>query len=82
MSEEIQRVLGFDWLLLFAQGHIHPSTISLALRLLLTMLTHPVAMQRFREGSHCGGWLTEAESVLQNRIGMVLGTYVSVVKSM
>ena len=73
MVEEIQRVLGYDWLLLFMQAGLHPSTVILAMRMLVLMLALPAAMTRFREGTCGGGWLDETECVLQNRIGMVLG---------
>ena len=73
MVEELQRVLGFDWLTLFMQSGLHPSTVVLSMRILVVMLAWPAAMSRFREGLCGGGWLSETECVLQNRIGMVLG---------
>ena len=71
--DEILRILGFDWLLLFLQGHIHRLTVVLAMRTLLLMLGSPPVLARFREGSTSGGWLDETQSVLENRIGIALG---------
>uniref|UniRef100_A0A8C4PW64 WD repeat and FYVE domain containing 3 n=1 Tax=Eptatretus burgeri TaxID=7764 RepID=A0A8C4PW64_EPTBU len=71
--EELSKVLGLDWLLLFLQGHLHPSTVTLALRILLVTLSHPTILQRFREGSFGGGWLDHTVPVHTNRIGSVLG---------
>ncbi|KAK2192062.1 hypothetical protein NP493_40g10014 [Ridgeia piscesae] len=71
--DEVLRILGFDWLLLFLQGHLHRSTVVLAMRTLLLMLGSPSVLARFREGSTCGGWLDETQSVLENRIGIALG---------
>ncbi|KAK7508020.1 hypothetical protein BaRGS_00000985, partial [Batillaria attramentaria] len=71
--EELQRVLGFDWLLLFLQGHLHPSTIRLALHILVTMLRNPNNAQHFREGTHRGGWLADTENVLKNQMAVMLG---------
>jgi hypothetical protein len=75
--EEFQRVLGYDWLLLFIQGSLHQSTVVLALSVLFRMLQHPVLLQGFRDGSNGGGWLKETEPVIQNRIGVLLGEFQS-----
>ncbi|KAL3875787.1 hypothetical protein ACJMK2_033704 [Sinanodonta woodiana] len=63
--EDLERVLGFDWLLLFIQGHLHNSTIIRALKLLVTLLKNSQAMSRFREGSHGGSWLKDTDTVLK-----------------
>ncbi|XP_069124433.1 WD repeat and FYVE domain-containing protein 3-like isoform X2 [Argopecten irradians] len=73
VCEEIQKVLGFDWLLLFVQGHVHPSTVIMALHILLVMLQNPLAVQRFREGNPGGGWLRNTEPVLKQHVGVMLG---------
>nr|XP_037269371.1 WD repeat and FYVE domain-containing protein 3-like isoform X4 [Rhipicephalus microplus] len=75
--EEIARVLGMDWLMLFMQSHLHPTTVVLALQCLTVFLSCPSLMQRFREASHNGGWLTETDLVLQNRTTVLLGFNVS-----
>ena len=71
--EELQRVLGFDWLLLFVNGNLHQSTVVLAMTTLVRMLQHPAMLQLFRDGTGGGGWLKETEPVIQNRVGVLLG---------
>lgn len=71
--EEIQKVLGFDWLLLFIQPHVHRSTVICALKVLLTILQNPASMQKFREGAPGGGWLSNTEPVLKQHVGVMLG---------
>lgn len=73
MCEELQRVLGFDWLLLFMQGHLHPTTVKLALRVLVTMLRNQDNVRRFRDGIQRGGWLADTENVLKNQMAVMLG---------
>ncbi|XP_070185825.1 WD repeat and FYVE domain-containing protein 3-like isoform X2 [Littorina saxatilis] len=73
MCEELQKVLGFDWLLLFLQGHLHPTTVRLALHILVVMLRNPEYARRFREGTHRGGWLADTENVLKNQMAVMLG---------
>ena len=73
VSDEIQRVLGFDWLLLFVQGHLHRTSVVSAMRILLIMLGHQGTMTKFREGNSVGGWLDDAEIVLENRTGVIAG---------
>ena len=73
MCDELQRVLGFDWLMLFLQGHLHQSTVRLALNILFVMLHGQESMRRFRDGTHCGGWLDDTENVLKNQMTVMLG---------
>ena len=79
MCDEVQKVLGFDWLLLFTQGHIHPSTVIKALMILLTMIQNTnsssSAAIKFRDGSIGGGWLKGTEPVLKQHVGVMLGKY-------
>ncbi|XP_056017801.1 WD repeat and FYVE domain-containing protein 3-like isoform X2 [Ostrea edulis] len=77
VSEEIQKVLGFDWLLLFIQPHVHRSTVIIALRILLNILQNQTSMQRFREGIPGGGWLSNTEPVLKQHVGVMLGLNIS-----
>ncbi|XP_074647224.1 WD repeat and FYVE domain-containing protein 3-like [Tubulanus polymorphus] len=70
--DEIQRVLGFDWLMLYMQGHLHQSTVVLAMRVLVIMLSSNGAIQKFRDGIQAGGWLAETDAVLQQRMGVFL----------
>ncbi|KAL5018829.1 hypothetical protein ScPMuIL_004551 [Solemya velum] len=71
--EELEKSLGYDWLLLFLQGHVHSSTVILILRILITMFQSPVLTQHFREGVPGGGWLSDTKSVLGQQVGVMLG---------
>ncbi|XP_071954048.1 WD repeat and FYVE domain-containing protein 3-like isoform X2 [Antedon mediterranea] len=74
--DEIHKILGLDWVLLFVQGHCHPTTVILGLRILLALLHNQSMISCFREGrerSYGGGWLDQTNQVLQNRVGVVLG---------
>ncbi|XP_038062031.1 WD repeat and FYVE domain-containing protein 3-like isoform X2 [Patiria miniata] len=73
MCEEILKILGYDWLLLFLQSHVHATTVIMGLRILVTMLYSQSAISKFRDGTFGGGWLDKTEAVLQNRMGVVLG---------
>ena len=79
-SEEVQRCLGFDWVLLFLRRNLHRSSVVLATRLLLSLFNASPqhAVQRFREGSHCGGWLAEAAAASRSHHGLLLGVSVCV----
>lgn len=71
------RTLGFDWLLMFMEEHIHSSTVTAALLILVVLLSNQSILSRFKEGLSGGGWLDHTDSVLTNKIGTVLGeTYV------
>ena len=67
MSEQMVRVLGFDWVLALLSPRAHSATVFLALRILLGLLAHPNLLNKFREGSGHGGWLSDADSVVRNR---------------
>ncbi|KAK3103345.1 hypothetical protein FSP39_018631 [Pinctada imbricata] len=77
ICDEITRVLGFDWLSLFVQGHVHSSTVILALRILLIMLQNHPTMQKFKDGASGGGWLKNTEPVLKQHVGVMLGLNIS-----
>ncbi|PIO75659.1 hypothetical protein TELCIR_02284 [Teladorsagia circumcincta] len=77
MSEQIVRVLGFDWIYCLLSPGVHSGTVFLALRILLTLVAHPHLLSKFREGTGSGGWLTDADSVVRNRAAVVLGFSVS-----
>ncbi|XP_006897794.1 PREDICTED: WD repeat- and FYVE domain-containing protein 4-like [Elephantulus edwardii] len=49
--------LGPDWFLLLMQGHLHPSTTLLSLKLLLHFLSNPTLCRRFKEGLSAGSWV-------------------------
>ncbi|KAM6184858.1 WD repeat- and FYVE domain-containing protein 4 [Rhynchocyon petersi] len=56
-KEETFLTLGPDWFLLLIQGHLHPSTIVLGLKLLLYFLSDPTLRERFKEGLAAGSWV-------------------------
>lgn len=69
------RTLGFDWLLMFMEEHLHSTTVTVALRILVVLLSIQPILNRFREGLSGGGWLDHTDSVLTNKIGTVLGEH-------
>ncbi|KAJ8380472.1 hypothetical protein SKAU_G00012500 [Synaphobranchus kaupii] len=71
--EELVRTLGFDWLLMFMEEHVHSSSVTAAMRVLVVLLSNQPTLARFREGLSGGGWLDHTDSVLTNKIGTVLG---------
>ncbi|XP_059163899.1 WD repeat and FYVE domain-containing protein 3-like isoform X2 [Physella acuta] len=71
--DDIAKRLGYDWLLLFMQSHIHSSSVVLALRILLVMFRNNDNVKRFREGSYGGGWMGGTELVLKNQMSVMLG---------
>ena len=71
--EDVVQVVGFDWILLFLQGHLHPTTVVWGLRILMTLLSQPPLLTKFRNGSCNGHWLLKSENVLQNKMVKALG---------
>ncbi|CAL1540511.1 unnamed protein product, partial [Lymnaea stagnalis] len=71
--EDIAKRLGYDWLMLFMQSHLHPTTVVLALRILLVMFRNSENIKKFREGSYGGGWMGGTEIVLKNQMSVMLG---------
>ncbi|KAM9447222.1 WD repeat and FYVE domain-containing protein 3 isoform 4-T5 [Clarias gariepinus] len=71
--EELVRTLGFDWVLMFMEEHVHSSTVTVALWILVVLLSNQSILSRFKEGLCGGGWLEHTDSVLTNKIGTVLG---------
>ncbi|KAG5280786.1 hypothetical protein AALO_G00064010 [Alosa alosa] len=71
--EELVRTLGFDWLLMFMEEHLHSSSVTAALWILVVLLSNQPILSRFKEGLSGGGWLDHTDSVLTNKIGTVLG---------
>lgn len=67
------RTLGFDWILEFFISNVNKSTVALAIRILLCLVSHQPLLQKFKEGHGTGGWLNDTESVVQNRAGVLLG---------
>ncbi|XP_075798842.1 WD repeat and FYVE domain-containing protein 3 isoform X1 [Microtus pennsylvanicus] len=71
--EELVRTLGFDWILMFMEEHLHPTTVTAAMRILVALLSNQSILIKFKEGLSGGGWLEQTDSVLTNKIGTVLG---------
>eukprot|EP00095_Tigriopus_kingsejongensis_P009945 maker-scaffold981_size73921-snap-gene-0.19 protein:Tk09945 transcript:maker-scaffold981_size73921-snap-gene-0.19-mRNA-1 annotation:"low quality protein: wd repeat and fyve domain-containing protein 3" len=71
--EDVVQVVGFDWVQLFLQGHLHATTVIWSLRILMTLISIPNLLEKFRLG-HCNGhWLIKSEVVLQNKMVQALG---------
>ncbi|KAK6633574.1 hypothetical protein RUM44_004181 [Polyplax serrata] len=71
--EELSRILGLDWILLFLQSHLHSTTVVWSLRILIVVTSVPSLVVKFREGTENGGWLKESEMVVQSKLGVTLG---------
>ncbi|VDN90901.1 unnamed protein product [Brugia pahangi] len=77
LCDLVVKTLGFDWVLALFTSGVHCTTVVLGLRILLALLKHDHLMQKFREGSANGGWLTDADSFVRNRAAVLLGFSVS-----
>uniref|UniRef100_A0A915IK38 WD repeat and FYVE domain-containing protein 3 n=1 Tax=Romanomermis culicivorax TaxID=13658 RepID=A0A915IK38_ROMCU len=77
VCEQVAKVLGFDWIIALLSSRSHSATVWAALKILLALTGYQTLMQKFKEGAGNGGWLKEAECVVQNRAGVVLGFSVS-----
>eukprot|EP00094_Tigriopus_californicus_P005213 TCALIF_05026-PB protein Name:"Similar to WDFY3 WD repeat and FYVE domain-containing protein 3 (Homo sapiens)" AED:0.04 eAED:0.04 QI:7/0.93/0.68/1/1/1/16/134/3650 len=71
--EDVVQVVGFDWVQLFLQGHLHSTTVIWGLRILMTLLSIPSLLEKFRCGTCNGHWLIKSEVVLQNKMVQALG---------
>lgn len=72
-ADAVQETLGFDWLLLFIQAHLHNTTVVRATRILVTMLSSVPALNRFREGLGSGSWLDGTDIMLNKTTYVVAG---------
>lgn len=70
--DDLVRVLGFDWVLLFMQSNIHSSSIIWMYKILTTLCSVPSLMVKFREASSNGGWLLNTELLQNNRANLML----------
>ncbi|MCP9266082.1 WD repeat and FYVE domain-containing protein 3 [Dirofilaria immitis] len=77
LCDLVAKTLGFDWILALITPGAHYTTVVLGLRILLALLKHSHLMQKFKEGSANGGWLTDADSFVRNRAAVLLGFSVS-----
>lgn len=58
---------------MFMEEHLHPTTVTAAMRILVALLSNQSILIKFKEGLSGGGWLEQTDSVLTNKIGTVLG---------
>lgn len=72
IQEELSRILGFDWFLLFLQNSLHKETVTIGLVNLMVMISNPSLYPKFKDGTSNGGWLKDTEAVLENRFGVQL----------
>ncbi|XP_055601256.1 WD repeat and FYVE domain-containing protein 3 [Uranotaenia lowii] len=78
IAEEISRVLGLDWLMLFMQPHINSSSVIWAMRILVVLCANEGIIGHFREGTLNGGYLKNTEVVSQNKVSLLLPSAQSV----
>lgn len=71
--EDMAQVVGFDWVLLFLQEKLHSTTVIWGLRILMTLVSVPSLMIKFRSGTCNGHWLIKSENVLNNKMVEALG---------
>ena len=67
------RVLGLDWVVIFTQANLHPTTVLVALKMLVALLSNASIIHKFRDASHNGGWLANTQQVTSNKHGQMLG---------
>lgn len=72
-SDALQETLGFDWLLLFLQAHLHNTTVVRATRILVTILSSLPTLNRFKEGLSTGSWLDGTGIMLNKTTYVVAG---------
>ncbi|CAG2101979.1 unnamed protein product [Medioppia subpectinata] len=72
IQEELSRILGFDWFLLFLQSSLHKETVTIGLVNLMVVISNLTLYTKFKEGSSNGGWLKDTEAVLESRFGVQL----------
>lgn len=58
---------------MFMEEHLHSTTVTAAMRILVVLLSNQPILIKFKEGVSGGGWLDQTDSVLTNKIGTVLG---------
>ena len=58
---------------MFLQGHLHPTTVIQAMKILMLLFKNPVTVTKFRDGQVGGGWLKDTETILKQQMGSMLG---------
>ncbi|XP_029662380.1 WD repeat and FYVE domain-containing protein 3 isoform X2 [Formica exsecta] len=72
MCEEVAKVLGLDWVLLFLQSDLHSTTVVWGLRILVAICSVQSILQKFKEGTSNGGWLRHTD---HNKMALALGCH-------
>ncbi|CAK9831938.1 WD repeat and FYVE domain-containing protein 3 [Anthophora retusa] len=72
MCEELAKVLGLDWILLFLQSGLHSTTVIWGLRILVAICSVQPILQKFKEGTSNGGWLRHTD---HNKMALALGCH-------
>lgn len=67
ICDDISKILGMDWLLLFMQPHIHFTTVIIAVRILVVICANENFMVRFRDSTHNGGYLKYTELISKKK---------------
>ncbi|XP_029465484.1 WD repeat- and FYVE domain-containing protein 4 [Rhinatrema bivittatum] len=65
-QEDMFLALGCDWFLLFVQGHLHPETVILGMKLLVSFLYNPNLLVKFKEWLPAGAWVENNRAGLDN----------------
>nr|XP_033797067.1 WD repeat- and FYVE domain-containing protein 4 isoform X2 [Geotrypetes seraphini] len=63
-QEDTFMALGYDWFLLFIQDHLHPDTVVLGMKLLVSFLYIPTIMVKFKEWLPAGSWIENNKAEL------------------
>ena len=77
MCEEVSKVLGLDWVLLFLQPGLHSTTVVLGLRILVALCSVQHILQKFKDGASNGGWLRHTD---HNKMALALGKCIYLLK--
>ncbi|XP_055386714.1 WD repeat and FYVE domain-containing protein 3 isoform X2 [Condylostylus longicornis] len=67
ICDDISKILGMDWLLLFMQPQVHFTTVIIAVRILVVVCANESFMVRFRDATHNGGYLKFTELISQKK---------------
>lgn len=67
LGEEISKVLGTDWLMLFMQPHLHSSTVIWAMRILVVLCANDIIITRLRGGIMNSGYMRNTEVICQSK---------------
>ena len=70
MCDEVSKVLGLDWILLFLQPGLHSTTVVWGLRILVALCSIQPILIKFKDGLSNGGWLRHTD---HNKMASALG---------